>query len=250
MIRLLIADDEHLIRGALVSLLNLEDDIEVVAEASTSDGAIEQARTHSPDVCLLDLEMPPADGLAASEQILSSVATRTVIVTRHARPGVLRRALASRVSGFVPKSTPAEELADVIRQVHAGRRYVDPEIAAAALSAERCPLTARELDVLRESRSPRPVEEIAARLSLAPGTVRNYLSSAMSKVGARSKTTTKAKYKTTTNTKTATASTKGTASIKYPIARATPGRKVVVEISAKQGKTTWKCTTSFTPKKR
>lgn len=187
MIRLLIADDEHLIRGALVSLLSLEDDIEVVAEAATSDGTVEQARAAAPDVCLLDLEMPPADGLVASEQILSSVATRTVIVTRHARPGVLRRALAGRVSGFVPKSTPAEELADVIRQVHEGRRYVDPEIAAAALSAERCPLTDRELDVLRESRSPRPVEEIAARLSLAPGTVRNYLSSAMSKVGARSR---------------------------------------------------------------
>lgn len=187
MIRLLIADDEHLIRGALVSLLNLEDDIEVVADAATSTAAVELAREHRPDVCLLDLEMPPEDGLAASEQILSSVATRTVIVTRHARPGVLRRALASRVSGFVPKSTPAEELADVIRQVHAGRRYVDPGIAASALSAERCPLTDRELDAVRLSRSAQPVDEIARTLHLAPGTVRNYLSSAISKLGVRSR---------------------------------------------------------------
>lgn len=187
MIRLLIADDEHLIRGALVALLDLEEDIEVVAETATSTGAVELAREHAPDVCLLDLEMPPTDGLDASEQILSSVATRTVIVTRHARPGVLRRALASRVSGFVPKSTPAEELAAVIRQVHAGRRYVDPEIAASALTAQRCPLTDRELDVLREARTARPIEEIAQRLSLAPGTVRNYVSSAMTKLGARSR---------------------------------------------------------------
>lgn len=187
MIRLLIADDEHLIRGALVALLDLEEDIEVVADTATSTGAVELAREHVPDVCLLDLEMPPTDGLDASEQILSSVATRTVIVTRHARPGVLRRALASRVSGFVPKSTPAEELAAVIRQVHAGRRYVDPEIAASALTAQRCPLTDRELDVLRESRTARPIEEIAQRLSLAPGTVRNYISSAMTKLGARSR---------------------------------------------------------------
>lgn len=187
MIRLLIADDEHLIRGALVALLDLEEDIEVVADTATSTGAVELAREHAPDVCLLDLEMPPTDGLDASEQILSSVATRTVIVTRHARPGVLRRALASRVSGFVPKSTPAEELAAVIRQVHAGRRYVDPEIAASALTAQRCPLTDRELDVLRESRTARPIEEIAQRLSLAPGTVRNYISSAMTKLGARSR---------------------------------------------------------------
>lgn len=187
MIHLIVADDEHLIRGALVALLDLEDDIQVVADTDTSTGAVELAQEHQPDVCLLDLEMPPTDGLDASEKILRTVATKTVIVTRHARPGVLRRALASKVSGFVPKSTPAQELADVIRQVAAGKRYVDPEIAAAALSAEHCPLTERELDVLRESRGTAQIAQIAQKLHLAPGTVRNYLSTAMTKVDARTR---------------------------------------------------------------
>ncbi|MFU8946457.1 response regulator transcription factor [Mycetocola zhadangensis] len=186
-IRLLIADDEHLIRGALSALLNLEPDIEVVASVDNGIAAMEMALKTKPDVCLLDLEMPGADGIEAAARILSTVATKVVIVTRHARPGVLRRALAARVSGFVPKSTPAEELADVIRDVAAGRRYIDPEIAATALTAERCPLTDRELDALRYSRSTMSVQEIADRLHLAPGTVRNYLSSAMTKLDARSR---------------------------------------------------------------
>ena len=186
-IRLLIADDEHLIRGALSALLNLEPDIEVVASVDNGVAAVEKALETRPDVCLLDLEMPQADGLEAAAKILSSVPTKVVIVTRHARPGVLRRALAARVSGFVPKSTPAEELADVIRDVVAGKRYIDPEIAATALTAERCPLTDRELDVLRYSRSTMSVQEIADRLHLAAGTVRNYLSTAMTKLNARSR---------------------------------------------------------------
>ncbi|MCK8609343.1 DNA-binding response regulator [Agromyces sp. C10] len=186
-IRLLIADDEHLIRGALAALLGLEPDIEVVASVDNGLAAIEQAAATRPDVCLLDLEMPGADGIEAATRILATVPTRVVIVTRHARPGVLRRALAARVSGFVPKSTPAEELAHVIRDVAAGRRYIDPEIAATALTAERCPLTDRELDTLRFSRSTMSVVQIADRLHLAPGTVRNYLSSAMTKLGAASR---------------------------------------------------------------
>ncbi|WP_157008206.1 DNA-binding response regulator [Agromyces laixinhei] len=186
-IRLLIADDEHLIRGALVALLNLEPDIEVVATADNGVAAYEQAVAATPDVCLLDLEMPEADGLEAAARILSEVPTRVVIVTRHARPGVLRRALASKVSGFVPKSTAAEDLAHVIRDVAAGRRYIDPEIAATALTAERCPLTDRELDALRHSRSTMSVQQIADRLHLAQGTVRNYLSSAMTKLDASSR---------------------------------------------------------------
>ncbi|MFK4728478.1 response regulator transcription factor [Agromyces mediolanus] len=187
MIRLLVADDEHLIRGALVALLELEPDIEVVATADTGTAAVEQALAARPDVCLLDLEMPGADGVEAAARILSAVPTRVVIVTRHARPGVLRRALAAKVSGFVPKSTPAEHLAEVIRDVAAGRRYIDPEIAAAALTAERCPLTDRELDALRHSRSTLSVQQIAERLHLAQGTVRNYLSSAMTKLDAASR---------------------------------------------------------------
>lgn len=186
-IRLLIADDEHLIRTALTALLALEPDIEVVASVGDGVEAVEQARATSPDVCLLDLEMPEADGVEAAGRILETVATRVVIVTRHARPGVLRRALAARVSGFVPKSTPAEDLANVIREVAAGKRYIDPEIAATALTAERCPLTDRELDALRHSRSTLSVQQIAARMHLAQGTVRNYLSSAMTKLDARSR---------------------------------------------------------------
>lgn len=186
-IRLLVADDEHLIRGALIALLNLEPDIEVVAEASNGVEAVALAAETRPDVCLLDLEMPEADGLEAAARILADVPTRVVIVTRHARPGVLRRALASKVSGFVPKSTPAQDLANVIRDVAAGKRYIDPEIAATALTAERCPLTDRELDALRHSRSTMSVQQIAERLHLAPGTVRNYLSSAMTKLNAASR---------------------------------------------------------------
>lgn len=186
-IRLLIADDEHLIRGALEALLGLESDIEVVASAGNGVTAAELALSTQPDICLLDLEMPQADGLEAAAMILATVNTRVIIVTRHARPGVLRRALASKVSGFVPKSTPAEDLAHVIRDVAAGKRYIDPEIAAAALTAERCPLTDRELDALRVSRSTTSVAEIAKQLHLASGTVRNYLSSAMMKLNAVSR---------------------------------------------------------------
>lgn len=186
-IRLLIADDEHLIRGALEALLGLEPDIEVVASADNGVAAAALARETRPDICLLDLEMPRADGLDAAHEILETGNPRIIIVTRHARPGVLRRALAAQVSGFVPKSTPAGELANVIRDVAAGKRYIDPEIAAAALTAERCPLTDRELDALRTSRVTNSVQEIAEQLFLSPGTVRNYLSSAMSKLGASSR---------------------------------------------------------------
>lgn len=186
-IHLLIADDEHLIRGALEALLGLEQDIEVVASSDNGLTAVQQAIDTKPDVCLLDLEMPDADGLEAAARILPAVATRVVIVTRHARPGVLRRALAAGVSGFVPKSTPASELADVIRDVAAGKRYIDQEIAATALTAERSPLTDRELDALRLSRSTLSVQQIAERLHLAPGTVRNYLSTAMAKLDAQSR---------------------------------------------------------------
>ncbi|MCW2287069.1 LuxR family two component transcriptional regulator [Leucobacter luti] len=183
-IRLLIADDEHLIRGALEALLGLEPDIEVVAGTDNGTTAAELALELRPDICLLDLEMPGADGIEAATRILAGAPdTRVIIVTRHARPGVLRRALAAKIAGFVPKSTPAGELAQVIRDVAAGKRYIDQEIAAAALAAERCPLTDRELDVLRATRATSSVQEIAEDLFLSPGTVRNYLSAAMTKLG-------------------------------------------------------------------
>jgi two-component system, NarL family, response regulator DesR len=187
MIRILIADDEDLLRGSLAALLALEEDIEVVAEASTSTDAVRLAREHRPDIAVLDLEMPPADGLHAAQEIRAELATHIVLVTRHARPGVLRRALSAGVSGFVPKTTPAARLAEIIRDVAAGRRYVDPDIAASALTEDDCPLTDRELEVLRASRTGASVIEIAAQVHLAPGTVRNYLSSAMSKLGVSSR---------------------------------------------------------------
>jgi two-component system response regulator DesR len=187
-IRVVVADDEDLIRGALVALLDIEADLTVVAEAGTSTAAVEAVRRHRPDVAVLDLEMPPGDGLVATGQILAADAgTRVILVTRHARPGVLRRALAAGVSAFVPKTTPAERLAQIIRDVHAGRRYVDPEIAASALTEDECPLTARELEVLRAARSGESVAWISEQVHLAPGTVRNYLSSAMAKLGASSR---------------------------------------------------------------
>ena len=186
-IRVLVADDEVLIRGAVEALLALEEDLEVLPGTSDGIAAVAAAQEHRPDVCLLDLEMPGLDGVEAAQQILRSVPTKVVIFTRHARPGVLRRALAAQVSGFVPKSTPAEELAVVLRQVVAGRRYVDPEIAASALTAERSPLTERELDVLRAGRDAARVEDIAAALHLAPGTVRNHVSNAIGKLGVRTR---------------------------------------------------------------
>ncbi|TDE36524.1 response regulator transcription factor [Actinomadura sp. 6K520] len=182
MIRLLIADDEEMLRSALAALLALEADLVVVAEAATSTDAVRLAREHRPDIAVLDLEMPPADGLRAAEEILAATPAQIVLVTRHARPAVLRRALAAGVRGFVPKTTPAARLAEIIRDIAAGRRYVDPDIAASALTEDECPLTDRELEVLRAARTGASVNEIAAQVHLAPGTVRNYLSAAMTKL--------------------------------------------------------------------
>lgn len=184
MITLLLADDEDLIRGALAALLELEPDLRVVAQAATSAAAVDLALAHRPQVAVLDLEMPPGDGLQAAAGIRAALGIPVILVTRHSRPAVLRRALAAGVAGFVPKTTPAGRLAEIIRDVHAGRRYVDSDIAASALTEDACPLTVRELDVLRAARTGAAVTEIAAVVHLAPGTVRNYLSSAMTKLGA------------------------------------------------------------------
>ncbi len=182
MIRVLLADDEGMIRSALAALLRLEDDIDVIAECADGEQAITEATRLKPDVCLLDLEMPGLDGVEVAERLRRTVATRCVIVTRHARPGVLRRALASGVAGFLPKSRDAAEVAAVIRRVADGTRYVDPEIAADALSDERSPLTDRELDVLRAGRRGETTAQIASTLSLAPGTVRNHISTILTKL--------------------------------------------------------------------
>ncbi|TDL42234.1 response regulator transcription factor [Microbacterium oleivorans] len=183
MIRVLIADDEDMIRTALATLLALEDDLEVVAECPDGETAVARALELRPDVCLLDLEMPGIDGVEAAARIRTRIPARCVVVTRHARPGVLRRALSAGVDGFVPKSRPAGDVAAVIREVAAGRRYVDPEIAADALSDERSPLTDRELDVLRAGARGETIADIAASLHLSAGTVRNHVSSILGKLG-------------------------------------------------------------------
>ncbi|WP_026425091.1 response regulator transcription factor [Actinokineospora inagensis] len=185
MIRVVLADDEDLIRGALAALLELESDISVVAQARDGEAAVRAIAEHGPDIAVLDLEMPRLDGIAAAEAVRRR--TAVVIVTRHARPGVLRRALAAGVRGFVPKTTPAARLAAILRDVHQGARYVDSEIAASALTEDACPLTARELEVLRHTRAGGSVLDIAAAVHLAHGTVRNYLSSAMAKLGVTSR---------------------------------------------------------------
>jgi two-component system response regulator DesR len=184
-IRILLAEDQAMVRGALASLLSLEPDLAVVAEVDRGDRVLDEARRAAPDVVLLDIEMPGADGLTAAAQLRDELpAARVLIVTTFGRSGYLRRALAAGVAGFLLKDAPATELAAAIRRVHAGERVVDPGLAAAALAEGESPLTAREHDVLAAARTHATVADIAGALFLSSGTVRNYLSSAMQKLGA------------------------------------------------------------------
>lgn len=184
-IRVLLADDENLIREALAQMLALEDDLEVVAQAASGPEAVAAAVHAGVDVAVLDLQMPDLDGIAVAERLARDLpACGTVIVTSHGRPGHLKRALAAGVRGFLPKTTSAATLARVVRTVHEGGRYVDPDLATEAIAAGDSPLTPREADVLELAADGAPVDEIAARASLSPGTVRNYLSSAVTKLGA------------------------------------------------------------------
>ncbi|WP_127502183.1 response regulator transcription factor [Actinoplanes solisilvae] len=185
MIRVLLADDEHLIRGAMAALLALEDDLTVSAQAATGAETLAMARALQPDVAIIDLQLPDLDGVAVAEAIHRDVPScRTMIVTSHGLPGHLRRALASGVRGFLPKTAAAEVLATVVRIVAKGGRYVDPQLAAEAISAGDSPLTTRESQVLELAASGAAVEEIARQAALSPGTVRNYLSAAAIKLGA------------------------------------------------------------------
>jgi two-component system, NarL family, response regulator DesR len=184
-IRLLLADDQALVRGALAALLDLESDLTVVAEVGSGDQVVPAATEHRPDVALLDVEMPGLDGIEATAALKATLpATRVLIVTTFGRPGFLRRALRAGADGFVVKDTPARQLADAVRRVHAGLRVVDPVLAADSLLTGESPLTARETDVLRAARDGSSVATIAGRLFLSEGTVRNHLSSAIGKTGA------------------------------------------------------------------
>jgi two-component system response regulator DesR len=184
MIRLLLADDQALVRAALAALLSLEEDFEVVAEVGRGDEVVDAAREHQPDVALLDVDMPGLDGLAAAAILTTEVPScRVMIVTTFGRPGFLRRAMEAGVSGFVVKDAPAEMLADAVRRVWAGERVVDPALAAATLAGGTSPLTGRERDVLVAARDGASVAVIANRVFLSEGTVRNHLSSAISKTG-------------------------------------------------------------------
>jgi two-component system response regulator DesR len=187
-IRLLLADDQELIRQALRVLLDLEPDFEVVASVGRGDEVTATALEQRPDVALLDIDMPGLDGLAAAAVLTAQVPDcRVIILTTFGRTGYLRRAMEAGAVGFVVKDAPADTLADAIRRVAAGERVVDPALAAATLAAGESPLTARERDVLIAARSGATVAEIAARLYLAEGTVRNYLSGTTTKTGTRNR---------------------------------------------------------------
>jgi two-component system, NarL family, response regulator DesR len=187
-IRLLLADDQSLVRGALAALLDLEPDMVVAAEVGRGDEVVPAARAHDVDVALIDIEMPGLDGVSATLALKAALpGCRVLIVTTFGRPGYLRKAMAAGASGFVVKDTPARQLADAVRRVHAGLRVVDPALAADSLTSGDSPLTVRESDVLRAAADGATAGDIARVLHLSEGTVRNHLSSAMGKTGARTR---------------------------------------------------------------
>jgi two-component system, NarL family, response regulator DesR len=187
-IRVLLAEDQAMVRGALATLLAMDDDIEVAAEVGRGDEVLEAAHRTRPDVALLDIGLPGISGLDAAAQLHAQLpAVRVLMLTTFNRPGYLRRAMEAGASGFLLKDAPASELARAIRAAHAGERVVDPGLAAAALSQGENPLTAREQEVLAEARRLGTIAEIAAALHLSPGTTRNHLSTIMQKLDARSR---------------------------------------------------------------
>ncbi|WP_433252203.1 response regulator transcription factor [Streptosporangium sp. CA-135522] len=188
MIRVLVAEDMRILREALVGLLELEDDIEVVAELETGDAIVETALRHRPDVAILDIELPGLDGLTAAARLRELLPScRTLILTGVGRPGHLRRAGGANVAGFMLKDSPLRQLIEALHKVAAGERVIDPQLAYAALDMPASPLSEREADVLRLTASGSEPREIAAELSLSYGTVRNYLASAVTKLDARNR---------------------------------------------------------------
>jgi two-component system, NarL family, response regulator DesR len=185
-IRVLLAEDQGMVRGALAALLSLQHDIEVVAEVERGDRVVPAAIEHRPDVALLDIEMPGLDGLAAAAALREALpGCRVLILTTFGRPGYLRKAMEAGASGFLVKDSPAGELAAAVRRAAAGQRTVDPGLAAAALAEGTNPLSEREREVLGAARKGGTAADIAARLHLSEGTVRNHLSAAIRKLGAR-----------------------------------------------------------------
>ncbi len=187
-VRVLLAEDQAMVRGALAALLTLEEDIEIVAEASRGDEVVPAALDALPDVALLDVEMPGGDGLGAAASLREKLPScRVIILTTFGRAGYLKRAMEGGAAGFLLKDAPATELASAIRRVAEGERVVDPDLAAVALSAGDNPLTEREREVLAASEGGATIEDVAARLYLSEGTVRNYLSAAIKKLGTRNR---------------------------------------------------------------
>jgi two-component system response regulator DesR len=188
MIRVLIAEDQAMIRGALAALLGLEEDVEVVAQVERGDQVAAAATRTRPDVAILDIEMPGGDGLTAAAELRNAVpACRVLMLTVFGRPGYLRRAMDSGALGFLLKDSPPEQLADAVRRTARGERVIDPKLAVAAVAAGANPLTPRERDVLALSVRGASVEQVAAKLNLGQGTVRNYLSIAIQKLDARNR---------------------------------------------------------------
>jgi two-component system response regulator DesR len=188
MIRVLLAEDQAMVRGALTALLSREPDIEVVAEVARGDEVVDAAQASQPDVALLDIEMPGSSGLDAARALREALSScRVVILTTFGRSGYLRRAMESGAVGFLLKDAPAAELAVALRRVMAGERVVDPELALATLSEGHNPLTNREREVLSASLFGASLADMATRLSLSEGTVRNHLSTAMQKLGAQNR---------------------------------------------------------------
>jgi two-component system, NarL family, response regulator DesR len=187
-IRVLLAEDEHLIRGALLALIGLEDDMQVVGELDRGDLIVETAKRVRPDVAVLDIDLPGLDGLSAASVLRDEMPeTRVLILTGLGQPGYLSRALDAHVAGYMRKNAPSEELADAIRRVAKGQRFLDPDLVANALQIGENPLTPREADVLRAAADGASTEEIGATLFLSPATVRNYLSNAISKLDGRNR---------------------------------------------------------------
>ena len=188
MIKLVLADDEHLVRGAIAALLGLEDDIEVVAEVGRGDQVTDLVLEHDANIAVLDIEMPGATGLEAAAELKErATGCGVVILTSFGRPGYLRRALSAGARGFLAKDAPVEQLAGAIRKVHEGGRYIDTDLATAAMVGGESPLTDRESEVLRAAAAGATVATIAKKLHLTEGTVRNYLSNAIGKTGAENR---------------------------------------------------------------